>query len=200
MNDLEVTGSLLGSIVYFRGIRESALVNNSELAARWGVSRATVFRILKKLQGRDFIDAIHFTGASGSVIYTKNYMQTMFDVEELYIDRDEVVTVFETTERMKPEAADCPITYTVQELSEENGVGSKEEFIGSKWDSKRLVSKVREVLINKGFSELLNTAAIYRLSPLSLDCKGNIKSYILTIVIHKKELCFEVRVSILEGG
>ncbi len=200
LNDLEVTGSLLGPIAYFRGIRESALVSNSELAARWGISRTTVFRVLKKLQEKEYIDVIHFTGALGSVIYTKNYMQTMFDVEELYIDREEVVAVFETTERLQPQSMDSSVILTVKELSDDYVAGSKEEFIGSKAEGRRLVSKVRELLMNQGFSELSDASAIYKLSPLSLDCKRDIKSYILTIAIHKKELYFEVCIRELDDG
>lgn len=200
LNDLEMKGSHLGPIAYFRGMRESALVSNSELAVRWGISRTTVFRVLKKLQEMNFIDMIHFTGASGSVIYTKNYMQTMFDVEEIYVDRNEVVAVFETTERMQPDVEEYPVTFTVNEITGDTKAGSKVEFIGSKTDGRRLVSKVRELLINKGFFELQDKTAIYKLSPLSLDCKGDIRSYILTIWIHKKELQFKVCIRDMEDG
>ena len=200
LNDLEVRGSHLGPIAYFRGLRDSALVSNTELAKRWGISRTTVFRVLRKLEDMNFIDVIHFTGASGSVIYTKNYMQTMFDVEEVYIDRNEVVAVFEMEERLQADQAESQIVFTMQELTDETSSGSKERIIGSKCDGRALVSKVHELLINTGFSELQSKAAIYKLSPLSLDCKGYIKHCILTIAINQKEWHFEVRTSSMEDG
>ena len=200
LNDLEVKGSHLGPIAYFRGIRDSAMISNSELAKRWGISRTTVFRVLKKFEEMNFIDVIHFTGTSGSVIYTKNYMETMFEVEDMYIDRGEVVAVFETVERIQPEVVEETIVFTEEDFSAEINGGSKEEFTGAKLIVKRMVSKVREQLINKGFSELQSKSAIYKLSSLSLDCKGDIKSYMLDIGIKKKELHFEVCVRAREDG
>ncbi len=200
LNDLEVKGSHIGPIVYFRGMRESALISNSEMAKCWGVSRTTVYRVLKRLEEMDFIDVIHFTGASGSVIYTKKYMQTMFDVEEVYIDRNDVVTVFETAERIQTGQKSSFMVFTTEELVSANSAGSEKESIGSKWISMQLVQKVREKLIETGFSEFLDKAAVYKLSTLSSDCKEYIKYYILTVELSGKEWHFQIAVESMEDG
>lgn len=46
-NDNQVQGSDLGPVVYFRNGTGNPLVTYTELAARWGLSRATVGRVLK---------------------------------------------------------------------------------------------------------------------------------------------------------
>lgn len=52
-NDSQVQGSVLGPVAYFRNGTGNPLVTYTELAARWGLSRATVGRILKKLSGQN---------------------------------------------------------------------------------------------------------------------------------------------------
>lgn len=53
-NDSQVQGSGLGPVAYFRNGTGNPLVTYTELAARWGLSRATVGRILKKLSALDY--------------------------------------------------------------------------------------------------------------------------------------------------
>ena len=48
-NDPQIQGSDIGPVVYLRNGTGSPLVNYSELAGRWGISKATVGRILKKM-------------------------------------------------------------------------------------------------------------------------------------------------------
>ena len=77
-NDSQVQGSGLGPVAYFRNGTGNPLVTYTELAARWGLSRATVGRILKKLSALDYISLMSFPGRHGRVIYIKNYLSTMF--------------------------------------------------------------------------------------------------------------------------
>ena len=60
------------------------------LSARWGLSRATVGRILKKLSSLDYISLMSFPGRHGSVIYLKNYLSTMFEISDVMVDKEEV--------------------------------------------------------------------------------------------------------------
>ena len=53
-NDGQVQGSELGPVVYFRNCTSSPLTNFSDLALRWGISKATVSRILNKLQDKEY--------------------------------------------------------------------------------------------------------------------------------------------------
>ena len=68
-NDNQVQGSDLGPVVYFRNGTGNPLVAYTELAVRWGVSRATVGRVLKKLAALDYISLMSFPGRHGSVVY-----------------------------------------------------------------------------------------------------------------------------------
>ena len=47
-NDSQVQGSEIGPVVYFRNGTGSPLAAYSEMAVRWGISKATTGRILKK--------------------------------------------------------------------------------------------------------------------------------------------------------
>lgn len=48
-NDERVQGSFTGLVAYFRNGSGKPLVSYADLAARWGISKATVGRVLKKL-------------------------------------------------------------------------------------------------------------------------------------------------------
>ena len=87
-NDSQVQGSDLGPVAYFRNGTGNPLVTYSELAARWGLSRATVGRILKKLAGLDYISLMAFPGRHGSVIYLQNYLSTMFEISDVMVDKE----------------------------------------------------------------------------------------------------------------
>ena len=54
-NDVQVEGSELGPVVYFRNNTGLPLTSYSELSSRWGRSKATICRILKKLEALDLL-------------------------------------------------------------------------------------------------------------------------------------------------
>lgn len=89
-NDNQVQGSDLGPVVYFRNGTGNPLVAYTELAVRWGLSRATVGRVLKKLAALDYISLMSFPGRHGSVVYLKNYLSTMFEISDVMVDKEEV--------------------------------------------------------------------------------------------------------------
>lgn len=89
-NDTQVQGSGLGPVVYLRNGTGSPLTNYSELSDRWGISKATAGRILKKLSELDYISLMTFPGKTGSVIYLNNYLSTMFQISDVLIDKEEV--------------------------------------------------------------------------------------------------------------
>lgn len=57
-NDTQVQGSEVGPVAYFRNGTGNPLVSYTELSCRWGLSRATVCRILKKLDGLGYISTV----------------------------------------------------------------------------------------------------------------------------------------------
>ena len=88
--DQQVRGSEIGPVAYFRNGTGNPLVNYSELSARWGISRSSVGRLLKKLADFDYLSLLTFPGRSGTVIYLKNYLSTMFQISDVMIDKEEV--------------------------------------------------------------------------------------------------------------
>ena len=77
-NDKRVQGSEIGPVVYLRNGTGVPVVSYSELSVRWSISKATVSRVLKKLELANYIALVNFTGRTGSAIYLKNYLSTMF--------------------------------------------------------------------------------------------------------------------------
>jgi DNA-binding transcriptional ArsR family regulator len=86
--DEQVLGSDVGPVVYFRNGTGSPLVSYTDLARRWGVSRSTVGRLLKKLADSGYLDLMSFPGRTGSVIYLKNYLSTMFQISDVLVDKE----------------------------------------------------------------------------------------------------------------
>jgi hypothetical protein len=64
-NDPRVIGSDIGPIVYLRNGTGNPLLNCTQLAERWGVSRATVSRVLSRLEELQYIELITFSGNAG---------------------------------------------------------------------------------------------------------------------------------------
>lgn len=94
-DDPRVIGSDIGPIVYLRNGTGNPLLNCTQLAQRWGVSRATVSRTLSRLEELQYIELITFSGNAGSVIYLKNYLETMFQFPHSSIDKMKVSQSFQ---------------------------------------------------------------------------------------------------------
>lgn len=92
-NNPQVQGSEIGPVTYLRNGTGNPLVTYSELGNRWGVSKATVGRVLKKLSDAGYISLMTFPGRYGSVIYLQNYLSTMFQISDVMIDKEEVAMV-----------------------------------------------------------------------------------------------------------
>ena len=94
-NDEQVQGSDIGPVVYFRNYTGTPLISYTELGHRWGISKATAYRTLIKLQDKGYVSLVSFTGKHGSVIYLSNYLSTMFSISDVMIDKEEVAMVFQ---------------------------------------------------------------------------------------------------------
>lgn len=93
-DDPRVVGSDIGPIVYLRNGAGNPLLNCTQLAKRWGVSRATVSRVLSHFVTLQYIEMISFAGNAGSVIYLTNYLETMFQFPHSSIDKMKVSETF----------------------------------------------------------------------------------------------------------
>ena len=182
-NDGQVQGSELGPVVYFRNCTGSPLTNFSDLALRWGISKATVSRILNKLQDKEYLSLVSFTGRHGSVIYLCSYLSTMFNISDVMIDKEEICMTFQIPVHI-PETSSIPEAEPIREeqitiMEAENSVSVQDGSV-SKPHMKKIVQKVAQILAAQGVPCCECPRTLYKLYPLS-DCKETTVKYSLQI-------------------
>ena len=182
-NDGQVQGSELGPVVYFRNCTSSPLTNFSDLALRWGISKATVSRILNKLQDKEYLSLVSFTGRHGSVIYLCSYLSTMFNISDVMIDKEEICMTFQIPVHI-PETSSIPEAEPIREeqitiMEAENSVSGQAGSV-SKPHMKKIVQKVAQILAAQGVPCCECPRTLYKLYPLS-DCKETTVKYSLQI-------------------
>lgn len=173
-NDPQVRGSETAPVVYMRNGSGSPLVGYSELAERWGVSKATVGRYMKKLCDLGYVNLVTYPGTHGSVISLQGYMSTMFQVSDVMVDKEEI-------------AMSLCIKLKSHEIVEEIEVDSVSKSANSvsKLNVEILLAKIVSFINAQGFSCSGCERLEYMLLELS-DCKENIKSKINYIAEDKK--------------
>ena len=168
-NDPQVQGSEVGPVVYLRNGTGSPIVSYNDLSARWGISRATVGRILKHLEDLGYIKLISFPGTKGSVIYLQNYLSTMFQISDVLIDKEEVAMVLKIKLELPKEGF-----YDNAAPVQEHEVTVSEELSSvSKHHIEIILQKMAKVLDSQGLSCFRCPKSKYKLFPLSDDCLGD---------------------------
>nr|WP_298060226.1 MarR family transcriptional regulator [uncultured Blautia sp.] len=166
-NDEQVRGSEVGPVVYLRNGTGLPVLNYSELAVRWGISKATVGRILKKLAGMDYISLMTFPGRTGSVIYLQNYLSTMFQISDVLIDKEEVAMVL----NIKISLPDEEEKEQAMDAGGHDICVSDELASVSKSDMEVLIEKMAKVLEPQGIFCFRCAKSKYKLFPLSNACR-----------------------------
>ena len=174
-NNSQVQGSEIGPVVYFRNGTGSPLAAYSEMAVRWGISKATTGRILKKLADMDYISLMSFPGRTGSVIYLHSYLSTMFQISDVLVDKEEVAMVLKINLAL-PDETDSQDDSTVTE----HEICVSEELTSvSKSNMETVITKMAQVLDAQGISCFRCPKSIYKLYPLSDACREEYISHIL---------------------
>ena len=189
-NDNQVQGSDLGPVVYFRNGTGSPLVAYTELAVRWGLSRATVGRVLKKLAALDYISLMSFQGRHGSVVYLKNYLSTMFEISDVMVDKEEVAMTLNIHLELPDESGSSQNTPSI----EHEVIVSNELNSVSKSHIEIIIQKMAQILMAQGISCFGCPLSRYKLYPLSGDCREDL----LPRAREQSTLCFGL--SILCGN
>lgn len=158
-NDEQVDGSVAGPVVYLRNGTGCPLTGYSELAERWGVSKATAGRYIRKLKALEYITLVSFPGTHGSAIYLQKYLSTMFQISDIMVDKDEVAMALGIKIEL-PNDAD-----TETESGSDNPSGVSESHIAL------IIEKVGKILSTQGFSCFSCPQIQYKLLPLSPDCR-----------------------------
>ena len=169
-NDNQVQGSDLGPVVYFRNGTGNPLVAYTELAVRWGVSRATVGRVLKKLAALDYISLMSFPGRHGSVVYLKNYLSTMFEISDVMVDKEEVAMTLNIHLELPDESGSSQNTPSI----EHEVIVSNELNSVSKSHIEIIIQKMAQILMAQGISCFGCPLSRYKLYPLSGDCREDL--------------------------
>ena len=182
-NDRQVQGSGLGPVVYFRNATDNPLTNFSDLALRWGISKATVSHILYKLQDKKYLSLVSFTGRHGSVIYLCSYLSTIFNISDVMIDKEEICMTFQIPVHI-PETSSIPEAEPIREeqitiMEAENSVSGQDGSV-SKPHMRKIVQKVAQILAAQGVPCCECPRTLYKLYPLS-DCKETTVKYSLQI-------------------
>ena len=181
-NDERIAGSDVGPVVYYRNGTHSPLTGYEDLGKRWGISKSTAGRILRKLEENSYIKLVAFPGKYGTAIYLQNYLSTMFNISDITIDKEEVALALnirinipeetsENTIEMIEELLDsacqnCENTITDDQISVPETVSCVPEL-----HLRKIVRKTAKVLCLQGLTCASCTHARYYLSPLSDDCK-----------------------------
>lgn len=162
-NDDSVQGSSVGPVVYFRNGSGNPLVSYSQLAQRWGHSKATISRILKKLEQLNYLSLMTFKGRYGTAIYLKNYLSTMFQISDILLDKDEVALSLQLKIHLDSETNDSIVNKQLH--------SSTKETIVSNPLAQLTMSHVIKLLENQGIACANCPKFHYKLYSLSDDCK-----------------------------
>lgn len=176
--DAGVPGSALGPVVYFRKENDLPLVSCAALAARWGVSKATVHRVLKKFEQLSLVAVHHYPGKSGSVIVMQGYLSTMFSVADICPTRQALATELALPVR---EYTGCPAESTVSSVETTTALPPWPIDAVSKPSVRLILENLRNALYASGFRCSACPHALYRLSNLS-GCRDAVTAYDLAIV------------------
>lgn len=165
-NDPQVQGSEIGPVVYLRNGTGNPLLTYSELGARWGLSKATVGRILKKLSNAGYLSLMTFPGRNGTVIYLESYLSTMFQIADVMIDKEEVAMVLNIKLDLPEDEKTAEQKPTVEhKVCVSNGLNSVSES-----HIQIILDKMAQILAAQGISCFGCPKSIYKLFPLSDAC------------------------------
>ena len=164
-NDPQVLGSDVGPVVYLRNGTGCPLVSYAELASRWGISKATAGRYLKRMAERGYLQLAAFPGTHGTTIYLQNYLSTMFQISDIVVDKEEIAMSLGIKLELQEET-----TLTTAASSGSNEAGSVSEI-----NRHRIERKMREILVAQGLPCASCPKSKYMLLPLSDDCEVTIE-------------------------
>ena len=127
-------------LISFLVLGHGKLVSYAELASRWGISKATAGRYLKRMAERGYLQLAAFPGTHGTTIYLQNYLSTMFQISDIVVDKEEIAMSLGIKLELQEET-----TLTTAASSGSNEAGSVSEM-----NCHRIERKMREILVAQG--------------------------------------------------
>ena len=199
-NDATLQGSDSGPVVYYRNNTVNPLTSFHSLGDRWGLSKASVSRLLKKLEEKEYITLISFTGKHGSVIYLNNYLSVMFNISDVMIDKEEIAMKMQLPIHVPEditvvESGSATVSETVMDTQI---TVSKNDSCVPDSHMKYIVQKVAELLDSQRIPCCHCSKTRYILSPLSA-CKDILNQYTLNIICPYGNAAYRFELSISPG-
>lgn len=181
-NDEQIQGSEIGPVVYFRNCTGNPLISYTELGLRWGISKTTVSRILTKLQNKEYLSLVSFTGKHGSVIYLCNYLSTMFSISDVMIDKEEVSMTFQIPLHLGDTNTSLATSIKDEQIliDDTTDIVPSQTACVSKSHIHIVIRKIAGILAAQGISCCECPKSKYMLYRLS-DCRDSILKYSLEI-------------------
>lgn len=183
-NDPKVDGSDIGPIVYFRNLTGCPVINYRDLAERWGISKTTVSRLIKKLEVQKYLTTVSFTGTHGSVLYLQSYLSTMFSISDVMIDKEEVSLTFQIPITIKEDPSmdkEMGIANGHKQVIRDDQITVPESENSVPISHiRKMVQKVAKILATQGIPCCECGQSLYKLYRLS-DCGERIFRYSLKI-------------------
>lgn len=201
-NDPSVQGSDNGAVVYYRNNTGNPLTSFHSLGERWGISKASVSRLLKKLEERELLTLVSFKGKHGSIIYLNNYLSVMFNISDVMIDKEEIAMKMQLPVQI-PETSEDPCVS--ESVKDEQITVSENQSCVPDSHIKFMVQKIAELLQTQGIPCCQCPKTQYILSPL-LDCKDIVNQFSLNIICpyryagYQFELTIEPRDTSVHGS
>ena len=152
-------------LISFLVLGHGKLVSYAELASRWGISKATAGRYLKRMAERGYLQLAAFPGTHGTTIYLQNYLSTMFQISDIVVDKEEIAMSLGIKLELQEETA----------LTAAASSGSNEAGSVSEMNRHRIERKMREILVAQGLPCASCAKSKYMLLPLSDDCEVTIE-------------------------
>ena len=194
-NDPSVLGSDCGPVVYIRNNTGIPRISYKTLADRWGQSKASVSRQLKKLESKELITLVSFTGKYGSVIYLNSYLSVMFSISDVMIDKEEIAMKMQLPIHIPEEKEPSCVSEPVRE--EQITVSENSSCVPDS-HMKIIVQKVVELLDTQGISCCHCPETQYILSPLSA-CIDAVNLYTLIIICPFGNTAYRFELSLSPG-
>lgn len=199
-NDASVQGSDSDPVVYYRTNTGNPLVSFQSLGTRWGLSKASVSRVLKKLEANKYITLISFSGKYGSIIYLNNYLSVMFNISDVMIDKEEIAMKMQLPIHVSDELiseTEEPSCVPESVADEQITVPENNSCVPDS-HMKFIIKKVAELLDSQGIPCCHCPKTRYILSPLS-DCKDILNQYTLNIICPFENAAYRFELSVSPG-
>ena len=193
-NDPQVQGSDIGPVVYFRNHTGNPVVNYRDLASRWGISKSSVSRLLKKLEEFQYLTAVSFTGTHGSVLYLQSYLSTMFSISDVMVDKEDVSLTFKLPITIEEESMETITQESFAPANDQIIVSDPENSV-PETHIRKMLQKTAGILAAQGIPCCECGKSIYKLYRLS-DCMEGIYRYSLTISCPESPISYQFELNI----